>query len=87
MLIRRYKVIISPDVKDELQTIYSYIEVNYKNRNSAKKVIQKLLKSMSSLSYFPEKYVKFQYFKKKGNYRKMPVDSFLIIYEIDTILR
>ena len=67
-----------------MQNIHFYIEYYFKENNIAGKIVNKILNAISNLSYLPEKYVKLEDWKDKTkNVRKMRVNNYIIIYEVD----
>lgn len=84
MSMKKYKITWSPKAHNDLQNIHFYIKYYLKEKTTANNVVKKLLNSISNLSYSPEKYIKIQYFdNKKKNIRKMLVDNYLVIYEVN----
>lgn len=85
---KKYKIAWAPKAYTDLQNIHFHIEYYLKEKITANTVIKKLLNSILNLSYLPEKYVKIQGFNDKTkNIRRMPVDNYLVIYEIDNNTR
>lgn len=79
-----YKIIWSPKARNDLQNIHFYIEYYLKEKSTAKKIVNRILNYISNLSYLPEKYVKLEDWKDKTkNVRKMKVNNYIIIYEVD----
>jgi len=79
----KYRIIWSPEAKEELDNIHFYIEHYIKEKNLADNIIRKLLTTISNLNYLPEKFEKIQIFKNKTkNVRKMIVNNYVVIYEI-----
>ncbi len=81
MTTKLFKVNWSPSAYADLQNIYYYIKKFFKEPEIANNLSKKILKSISDLSYFPEKYPKIKY--KSKNIRKMLVNNYVIIYEIN----
>ena len=85
---RKYKIIWSPNAYKDLQNIYSYIKYCLKEKNIANKTVQKILYSISSLNYFPERYIKLKSSKFEiRNIRKMYTYKYNIIYEVNEKFR
>ena len=57
---KNYKIIWSPKARNDLHNIHFYIEYYFKEKSTANKIVNKILKSISNLSYLPEKYVKLE---------------------------
>lgn len=84
----KYKIIWSPEAKKDLDNIYTYIAFYLKEAHSAHNIIKNILNSISDLTHFPERYSKiFYYTNKSRNIRKLPIDKYIILYEIDNISR
>ena len=67
-----------------MQNIHFYIEYYFKEKNTANKIVNRILNSISKLSYLPEKYVRLEDWKNKTkNVRKMKVNNYIIIYEVE----
>ena len=89
-MIYKYKIIWSPTAYKEFQKIYTYIKYHLKEEITANNTSKMLLKSISNLSYFPEKYPKIQSLPShynSRNVRKMQINMYIIIYEIDANTR
>ncbi len=85
---RKYKITWSPNAYKDLQNIYSYIKYFLKEKNIANKIVQKILYSISSLDYFPERYIKLKDSKFEAkNIRKMYAYKYNIIYEVNEKVR
>ena len=83
-----YKIIWSPSANKELNNIYNYIAYYFKGISTAKTTIKKIIGSVSDLAIFPEKYSKIFYYKNKHkNIRKLLIDNYVVIYEVDNIFR
>ncbi|MBO5413100.1 MAG: type II toxin-antitoxin system RelE/ParE family toxin [Clostridia bacterium] len=85
---KKYKIIWSPKAYMDLQNIHFYIEYYLREKITANNVVKRILDSISNLSYLPEKYVKLKNFNDKTkNLRKMPINNYLVIYEINNNTR
>lgn len=78
-----YKIITTSNFEIEFQKIYNYISFNLKEPLVARKFYSKIISSITSLNYFPERYPKFSDFKNhNSNIRKIIVNNYIIIYQI-----
>jgi len=82
-LILKYSINITPTFQKELDEIYNYMVFNLKALNIANKFNKKVKKSIFSLKYFPERFSKIL-ISNKNNLRKLIVDNYIIIYEINS---
>lgn len=82
--IKKYKIIWSPQARDDLRDIKYYIKNHLKEKNIAINVVKRILNSILDLSYLPEKHAKIQIFNEKTkNVRKMPISNYIVIYEVN----
>ena len=77
----KYSIIWSPSFKLELQNIYEYISISLKETCVAKKTYYEIIKAVSSLENFPERYPQIE---TNRILRKLPVKNYIIIYEVDS---
>lgn len=82
-LILKYSINITPTFSKELDQIYAYMVYNLNVPNIADKFNKKVKKSIFSLSYFPERFSKIL-ISNKNNLRKLIIDNYIVIYEIDS---
>ena len=83
-LMNKYKIIWSPKAYDDLKNIHAYITYQLKEKRIANNVIKKILNSISSLNYFPERYIKlYKSDPKLRNWRKLAIDNYIVIYEVE----
>ena len=82
-LILKYSINITPTFSQELDKIYNYMVYNLKVPNIANKFNKKVKISIFSLTYFPERFSKILV-SNKSNLRKLIIDNYIIIYEIDS---
>lgn len=61
---KEYKVIIAPVAKDELEAIRKYIIDTFADVLAADKLKLKILKEISSLNIFPQRYQIYNFCKK-----------------------
>ena len=81
---KKYKVIWLNSFKHELSHNYYYLSNNLKAPSAANKLHRKVFKTLSSLSYFPERYQK-TYCNK--DIRKIPLGKYIILYTVDHAAR
>ena len=83
-----YKYIIrqTTSFEIELENIYRYLAFTLKEPNTAEKYLNMIIKRIYSLQYFPERYSKIHNSKNRI-LRKMPINNYLIIYEVDNNTR
>lgn len=77
----KYKIITTETFEKELNNILYYIKFFLKEPFLSRKLQSKIITSISSLNYFPQKFAKVQN-KKNTNLHKLIIDNFIIIYEI-----
>lgn len=82
-LILKYTINLTPTFAKELDKIYKYMVYNLKIPNTANKFNKKIKKSIFSLTCFPERFSKIL-ISNNNNLRKLIVDNYIIIYEIDS---
>jgi len=81
--IRKYSMNITPTFANELEGIYKYMVDNLKAPNIADKFNKKVKNSIFNLTYFPERFSKIL-ISNKDNLRKIIVDNYIIIYEVNS---
>ena len=76
-----YKVIYSPEAKEDLKSVYRHIAFKLFSKKNAKEQTNRIRKSIRQLDIFPEKYVQVEWepWASMGM-RQMPVDSYLVYY-------
>lgn len=78
-----FKVIYSPRSQNDLNNIYDYILSNFKSSETAVKQIERISKSIHSLSVFPKRHSIYKRdFSKMRGFRFFPVDNYVIFYEV-----
>lgn len=84
--INEYTIKPTPSFEIELENAYRYIAYKLKEPITAKRFYNKVIKEIYSLQYFPERYVKINNYKDKNrNLRKILIDKYVIIYEVNKI--
>lgn len=76
----RYKIIWLNSFKNELSHIYYYLSNKLKEPFIANKFHSKVFKTLSTLSYFPER---FPLLNHNNNIRKIPIDKYVILYTVN----
>lgn len=84
----KYKIVWSPNTKEDLNVIYSYIASHFKEPHIANNLLKKILNSISSLEYFPDRYCKIHSYKDKSkNLHRLLVNKYAIVYEVNNSTR
>ena len=80
-----YSVIYSPEAKDDLREIYSYIAFDLKAPDTAEGQVNRIRKEIRSLDFMPARYaiVDWEPWRSMEMHR-VPVDNFVVYYVIDT---
>lgn len=81
-----YTIHLSPQFKRELDEIYYYLYYHLYSPQAANNFYSKVQLFISHLDIFPERYSRVHPSSKSKYYnlRKMPVNNYIIIYEINT---
>lgn len=84
-----YTIHYSPQFREELRGIYYYLCFSLDSPYSADNLLEKIKHFISRLDLFPERYSKVppNANPKYYNLRKMPVDKYIILYEVDNVNR
>ena len=81
--IDKYMIRTSPTFEEELTKIYKYILYQQRKPISAKTFYRKVIKEIYYLKYFPERYVKISSYKNQNkNLRRLPINKYVVIYEV-----
>ncbi|MBO4816532.1 MAG: type II toxin-antitoxin system RelE/ParE family toxin [Clostridia bacterium] len=83
--VEKYKIVHTSSFELELYQILKYISFNLLETNIAKKFYKSVKEKINSLTYLPERNAKI-YLNDK-NFRKILVNNYLIIYEVDNDTR
>ena len=78
-----YEVRMTPEAKNDLRGIFEYIAFDLQSVQNAAGQIDRLEKGISELDQMPERFRKYE--KEpwhSRNLRVMPVDNYLVFYEI-----
>ncbi len=81
----KYKINITEPFYEELDRIYYYICFFLNSPKAAKRLFNKIKEEILTLEYFPERYSRICENEKikKQNYRKLPINNYIIIYQVD----
>ena len=86
--INKYIIKLSPSFENELNNIYRYILFELKEPMIASKLYDKIKNTILSLECFPERYMKISDFNHKDrNMRKLIIEKYIIIYEVNKNIR
>ena len=79
-----YSVIYSPQAKDDLMEIYSYIAFELRVPDIAEGQANRIRKAVRSLKFMPARYVNVEWepWKSMGMHR-VPVDNFAVYYLVN----
>lgn len=83
MGINSYEVIVTDIAREELEEIYDYIFNNLCNRIAANNLMNKIEQEIFSLEKNPYKCVEVHIKHNNEVYRKLPVDNYVVLYDID----
>lgn len=78
---KRYNVTVTPEFRDDIRNIYSYISNELLEPASAKNVADRILKAVASLSELPLRYPLYEKepWHSRG-LRKMSVGNYVVFY-------
>ena len=81
---KRFHVVYSPEALDDLRSIYSYIAVQLKARDTAKKLVDRIRAEIRSLNEMPERYalVDWEPWSSKGIHR-LPIGNYVVFYLVE----
>lgn len=79
-----YSVVYSPEAKDDLREIYSYIAFELEAPDTAQGQVNRIRKEIRSLDFMPARYaiVDWEPWRSMEMHR-VPVDNFVVYYTID----
>ena len=81
---RRFRVSYSPEAYEDLTSIYSYIAVHLKARETAKRQTDRIRKEIRSLDEMPERYAPVDWEPWHSmEMRKLPIDNYVACYLVD----
>ena len=80
-----YRIVYTPDARDDLDDIYSYIAFSLSERQTAIKLTRRIRNEIRALNPFAEscEVVDFEPWKELG-IRRLPVGNFNVYYLADT---
>lgn len=80
-----YRVVYSPQARDDLKEIYTYIAVELQAPETAEGQVNRIRKEIWSLDFMPSRYaiVDWEPWRSMGMHR-VPVDNFVIYYAVNT---
>ena len=78
----------SPEALEDLRAIFAYIAFQLKERESARKLTERIRREIRALSELPERYaaVDWEPWSSMGM-RKLPVDHYVVFYLVDRSAR
>lgn len=83
-MIQTFRVEYSQEAVDDLREIYAYIAFELMVPDTARNQVKRIREKIRSLDFMPEKYVTVDWEPwKSRNVHKVPVDNFVIFYEIE----
>lgn len=80
-----YRVIYSPQAKDDIISIYSYIASELQVPDTAQNLLNRIRKEIRSLDFMPARYSIADWEPWKSmKMHKLPVDNFVVYYIINS---
>ena len=79
-----YRVVYSPEARDDLKEIYTYIAVELQAPETAEGQVNRIRKEIRSLDFMPSRYaiVDWEPWRSMGMHR-VPVDNFVVYYAVN----
>ena len=79
-----YRVVYSPEARDDLKEIYTYIAVEFQAPETAEGQVNRIRKEIRSLDFMPSRYavVDWEPWRSMGMHR-VPVDNFVVYYAVN----
>ena len=79
-----YEIEFTEDCRDEIREIYKYISEKLIEKEAAKRLMQKMRKTVMDLAESPRLYAKIEKKDKmERNFRRIVVNNYVILYTID----
>lgn len=82
----KYKIIWSPQAYEDLDKIHFYIEHFLKEPQISNNILNKILKLVDSLKFFPERYPKVFNIAIE-NIHRVAINNYIVIYKVDNYSR
>lgn len=82
-----FKIHPTATFKNELEDIIYYIKNKLKEPHLGDNFYKTVISEISSLDYMPERYMKILNKNRKRNLRRLPIDKYVVIYEVDNNTR
>jgi addiction module RelE/StbE family toxin len=80
----KYKIVITPTARREINRIYDYILYDLNAEKAAKQLMQKVEAVIQELKYSPKIYVRIDKLDGvKRRYRRIVIRNFVILYTVD----
>lgn len=83
----KYSIITTNTFKYELKNIYHYIYYILKEPLLADNFYKTVINEISSLKFMPERYMKILNKNRQRNLRRLPINKYVVIYEINNNTR
>lgn len=77
---KEYKVNVTTQFKEELKNALYFFPHSY---NTRRKLHHEIRNTVASLSIFPERYSKINKNLRIENIRRLPINKYVVIYEVD----
>ena len=77
---KEYSIILQPQFFEELEVILYFFQDRYTTK---RKIYAEVRNTVSSLSIFPERYSKINDKFNTKNVRKLPINKYVVIYEVN----
>lgn len=78
-----YEIILTDTAKEELEEIYEYISENLLEISVANRLMDKIEQSLFLLEQNPYACVEVHIKPHKDKYRKLVIDNYIVLYEVD----
>lgn len=81
----KYSILYSPEAKDDLKSIYSYIAFDLNVPDTAKNQVNRIRKEIRSLDFMPARYQIIDWEPWQSmELHKLPIDNFIVYYTINS---